>query len=82
MPLRCLDGRLTLRFSSPEDDGPPLQLVKDGQPYDVNEARAAAIVAHRDVDMTLDLGLGGAEATIWTCDLSHDYISINAPYRT
>jgi glutamate N-acetyltransferase/amino-acid N-acetyltransferase len=74
--------RLALWFSSPEDDGPPLQLVKDGQPYDVDEARAAAILAHHDVDITVDLGLGEAEATVWTCDLSHDYVSINAHYRT
>jgi glutamate N-acetyltransferase/amino-acid N-acetyltransferase len=74
--------RLALWFGSPEDNGPPLQLVKDGRPYDVDEARAAAILAHHDVDITVDLGLGGAEATVWTCDLSHDYVSINAHYRT
>jgi N-acetylglutamate synthase/N-acetylornithine aminotransferase len=28
------------------------------------------------------LGRGDAQATIWTCDLSHDYVSINADYRS
>lgn len=74
--------RIALWFGSPEDDGPPLQLVRDGQPFDVDEARAAAILSCHDVDIIVDLGLGQAEATIWTCDLSHDYVSINAHYRT
>ena len=30
----------------------------------------------------VDLGLGGGEATIWTCDLTHRYIEINADYRS
>ncbi len=30
----------------------------------------------------LDLGAGDGEATVWTCDLSHDYVTINADYRT
>ena len=61
---------------------PALQLVKDGQPHHIDEEIAAKILAHTDVDLTIDLGEGKVEATVWTCDLSHDYVSINADYRT
>jgi len=59
-----------------------LQLVKDGEGYDVDERRAAEILRHHDVCMTIDLGLGEGEATVWTCDLSVEYVKINAEYRT
>jgi len=32
--------------------------------------------------LTLELGLGDAEATVWTCDLSKEYVEINADYHT
>ncbi len=59
-----------------------LQLVKGGAPFDVDEERAAEILSERDITLVVDLGLGGEEATVWTCDLSHDYVTINAHYRT
>jgi glutamate N-acetyltransferase/amino-acid N-acetyltransferase len=34
------------------------------------------------IDIRVDLGLGGGTATVWTCDLTHGYISINADYRS
>jgi glutamate N-acetyltransferase/amino-acid N-acetyltransferase len=34
------------------------------------------------VEVRLDLGLGSAEATVWTCDFSYDYVRINAEYTT
>jgi glutamate N-acetyltransferase/amino-acid N-acetyltransferase len=45
----------------------------------------AAVVAHikgREVAIALDLGLGAGEATVWTCDLTHGYIDVNAAYRS
>ena len=36
----------------------------------------------QDVDMTVDLGMGDGRATVWTCDLTHGYIDINADYRS
>ena len=59
-----------------------LQLVKDGAPFDVDEERALQILSAKEIQVVVDLGLGDASATVWTCDLSHDYISINAHYRT
>jgi glutamate N-acetyltransferase/amino-acid N-acetyltransferase len=60
-----------------------LQLVANGTPLNYDESRANAIAAQPEIVVTLDLGLiGNAEAVIWTCDLSHDYVSINGHYRT
>ena len=59
-----------------------LQLVRSGRPYDVDEERAARILEQVDITVQLDLGMGDAEVTVWTCDLSHEYVSINAHYRT
>ncbi|RPI56944.1 MAG: bifunctional glutamate N-acetyltransferase/amino-acid acetyltransferase ArgJ [Acidobacteria bacterium] len=58
-------------------------LFEHGQPYDSNAEKAAAHLAGKDIDIEVDLGTGGAEqATIWTCDLSAEYVRINADYRT
>jgi glutamate N-acetyltransferase/amino-acid N-acetyltransferase len=59
-----------------------LQLVAHGTPLNYDEDRANALAGQPAVKVTLDLGLGHGEATIWTCDLSHDYVSINGHYRT
>ena len=47
-----------------------------------DEAPVAAHLAGEDVDITVDLGLGNGHAKVWTCDLTHGYISINADYRS
>ncbi len=39
-------------------------------------------LAERDVDVIVDLHLGDAEATVWTCDLTYDYVRINGEYRS
>ena len=59
-----------------------LQLVADGAPLPYVEADAHATLTKPEVTITVDLGLDEHEATVWTCDLSHDYVSINADYRT
>lgn len=46
------------------------------------EAEAAARMQEDQVRFAIDLGRGQAEATVWTCDLSFDYVRINAEYRT
>jgi glutamate N-acetyltransferase/amino-acid N-acetyltransferase len=62
--------------------GSPLQLVRGGQPLDYSEAEASAIFAGLEIAVTVDLGIGTGQATMWTCDLSHEYVSINGQYRT
>jgi len=57
--------------------------AKDGQPLaDYDEAPVAAHLKGREVRISVDLGLGEGRATVWTCDLTHGYISINADYRS
>jgi glutamate N-acetyltransferase/amino-acid N-acetyltransferase len=59
-----------------------LALVRDGQPLPADETRTRAILEQPEVVITVDLGLGDGAATVWTCDLSYDYVRINAAYRT
>ncbi|WP_313671209.1 bifunctional glutamate N-acetyltransferase/amino-acid acetyltransferase ArgJ [Sandarakinorhabdus sp.] len=47
-----------------------------------DEAPVAAHLAGQEVRLTVDLGLGLGRARVWTCDLTHGYISINADYRS
>jgi glutamate N-acetyltransferase/amino-acid N-acetyltransferase len=49
---------------------------------DYDEAPVAAHLKTREIDIAVDLGLGTGRATVWTCDLTHGYISINADYRS
>ena len=58
-------------------------LFVEGTPHDDRAGQAAERLAAPDVAVTVDLGTGGAhEATMWTCDLSAEYVRINAEYRT
>jgi glutamate N-acetyltransferase/amino-acid N-acetyltransferase len=59
-----------------------LQLVAAGTPTGFAEADAEAVFAAPAFALRLDLGLGDAAFTVWTTDLSHDYVSLNADYRT
>ncbi|MEM1231804.1 MAG: bifunctional ornithine acetyltransferase/N-acetylglutamate synthase, partial [Pseudomonadota bacterium] len=47
-----------------------------------DEAEATRIMARPEIDIHCELGLGSAQETVWTCDLSYDYVRINAEYRT
>jgi len=47
-----------------------------------DEAPVAAHLKGQDIRVGADLGLGDGRATVWTCDLTHGYISINADYRS
>ncbi len=47
-----------------------------------DEAPVAAHLAGEEIDIAVDIGLGEGRATVWTCDLTHGYISINADYRS
>jgi glutamate N-acetyltransferase/amino-acid N-acetyltransferase len=66
----------------PSDGSHGLQLLANGTPLNYDEDAANAIAAGAEVTVTLDLGLGDAPSTVWTCDLSHEYVDINGHYRT
>ncbi|MCB1405234.1 MAG: bifunctional ornithine acetyltransferase/N-acetylglutamate synthase, partial [Rhodobacteraceae bacterium] len=46
------------------------------------EADGAAYMKQENLDIGVDLGMGKGTATVWTCDLTHRYIDINADYRS
>ena len=58
------------------------QLVKAGMDSGFDEEKATQLFSEDTVTITVDLNAGDAEATMWTCDYSYDYIKINADYRT
>lgn len=55
---------------------------RGGRSPGYTEAQGAAAMAPEEITISIDLGRGQSEATVWTTDLSHDYVTINAEYRT
>jgi glutamate N-acetyltransferase/amino-acid N-acetyltransferase len=57
--------------------------AREGQPLaDYDEGPVAAHLKGQEISIEVDLGLGEGRATVWTCDLTHGYIAINADYRS
>ena len=57
--------------------------ARDGQPLaDYDETPVAEHLRGQEIEIAVDLGLGEGRATVWTCDLTHGYIAINADYRS
>jgi len=57
--------------------------AREGQPVEgYDEAPVAEHLKGREITIAVDLGLDEGQATVWTCDLTHGYISINADYRS
>ena len=57
--------------------------ARDGLPLaDYDEAPVTEHLRGQEIDIDVDLGLGMGRATVWTCDLTHGYIAINADYRS
>ncbi len=57
--------------------------ARNGVPVeDYDEAPVAAHLKGEEIDIAVDLGLGDGHAIVWTCDLTHGYIAINADYRS
>ena len=68
--------RLAIRFGDK-------WVAQDGLAVDsYDEAPVAAHLKGQDIGIGVDLKLGDGRATVWTCDLTHGYISINADYRS
>jgi len=59
-----------------------VEVMRGGEVAVYREEEAAAVVAQSEVPIQIKLGLGDGEATIWSCDLTYDYVKINADYRT
>ena len=58
-------------------------VAKDGEVApSYREKDGAAYMKRPEIAITVDVGVGKEAATVWTCDLTHDYIAINADYRS
>ena len=58
-------------------------VARDGErAAEYDEKTVAAYMKNRDIVIRAHVGVGKSSATVWTCDLTHDYISINADYRS
>jgi glutamate N-acetyltransferase/amino-acid N-acetyltransferase len=68
--------RLTIRF------GDILVAENGWVSPDYTEAAGAAYMKQQDLIIAVDLGIAGGLGTVWTCDLTHGYITINADYRS
>lgn len=63
-------------------DSPKLTLFEHGEPAKFDEKEAHDLLKNEWITLTLDIGRGHANAEAWGCDFSHDYVTINAHYRT
>src|SRR5689334_16381836 len=60
-----------------------IQIAAEGGPVpDYDEAPVAEYMKGREITIGVDLGIGRGKATVWTCDLTHRYLDINASYRS
>ncbi len=59
-----------------------IRLVEAGLNCNVPLEALAPTMSQREISMTIDLAVGQAEATVWTCDLSYEYVKINGEYHT
>jgi glutamate N-acetyltransferase/amino-acid N-acetyltransferase len=65
-----------------EDDAGWLELARGGGTANPDLARARTIFQGQSIRLRIDLGMGRAEAVVWTCDLSPEYVRINADYTS
>ena len=59
-----------------------LKIIEDGVAVDYSEEEATRILSEKEVTALIDMKMGDAEATAWGCDLTYDYVKINADYRS
>jgi glutamate N-acetyltransferase/amino-acid N-acetyltransferase len=62
--------------------GDVLVAENGGRAASYNEADGQRVMKEAEITVRVELGRGNAEATVWTCDFSYDYVKINADYRT
>jgi glutamate N-acetyltransferase / amino-acid N-acetyltransferase len=62
--------------------GPHLVAVDGERAPEYVEKTVAGYMENAEISIRVDVGIAGGQATVWTCDLTHDYVSINADYRS
>jgi glutamate N-acetyltransferase/amino-acid N-acetyltransferase len=59
------------------------EIAREGEAVpDYDEAPVTAHMQGREIEIEVDVGVGEGRSTVWTCDLTHGYIDINADYRS
>ncbi|MGL5259005.1 MAG: bifunctional ornithine acetyltransferase/N-acetylglutamate synthase [Lachnospiraceae bacterium] len=71
--------QIELYFKGEKDE---IQIFKDGVATDYSEEKATSILSEEKVTVLVDMKMGNETATAWGCDLSYDYVKINADYRS
>ena len=59
-----------------------IKIIENGVALDYSEEEATKILSAEAVTATADIKMGDASATAWGCDLTYDYVKINADYRS
>ena len=62
--------------------GDVLLVEQGGRAASYTEEAGAAVMKQEEITLRIQLGRGQAQETVWTCDFSHDYVTINADYRS
>lgn len=65
-----------------ESAGGKLQIIQDGVAVDYSEEEATKILSEKEVTAIADIKMGTESAAAWGCDLTYDYVKINADYRS
>ena len=68
--------RLAIHF------GPHRVAVKGARDQAYDEAKVSEYMKGQDIDIRVEIGLGKGRFTIWTCDLTKEYVEINGDYRS
>lgn len=86
--ILCAMGYSTAKFNPEKVDiyfeskAGKLKIVENGMATDYSEAKATKILSENEVTAIADVKMGDCTATAWGCDLTHEYVSINADYRS
>ena len=70
------------RLTLSDGQGLSMILFDQGVPLAFDKAAAEALMRRARYGFTLDLGAGSAKSRLWTCDLGHNYVTLNAEYTT
>ena len=80
IPVRSFDPEKVDLFF--ESKAGKIQIIENGVAVDYSEEEATKILSEEAVTAIADVKMGDATATAWGCDLTYDYIKINADYRS
>jgi len=81
-PVNCVDPTKVSVSFVPSDGTADLALLVNGEPQIIDEARASQILEKEDLEIRVTLGVGNEGAKYYTCDFSHEYVTINGSYRS